>query len=327
MNKEITLEEIKEVLPNKTYLYYVDYRDSFDNSIEEIQQCIHNANFEALDEIMDWDASEEEESYIVELRENLCQKYSKQTVDDFVDKNRDEIVDIIREKDNSEDLVSQLLNNTSGKACFYDLNIYIDEYTTFKNKSMRELKKALKIKMANTHYDDVLLELLENAMYDGRLVIYFYVKDWMGLIDDCKEANKIVFSDDVTVAIINNNLGAGHSVELKDFSFQSKFNEKNIYIDDCVKYSFVSDVCGMYQNFCNGTKIELSRMYNHKKVKNKEKTELQLHIERNAQYEKTFKEGKCTFGDINMNRHRDTFYINDFPCGTKCPHCQQFWID
>ena len=98
MNKEITLEEVKEVLPNKTYLYYVDYRDSFDNSIEEIQQCIHNANLEALDEIMDWDASEEEESYIVELRENLCQKYSKQTVDDFVDKNRDEIVDIIKNK-------------------------------------------------------------------------------------------------------------------------------------------------------------------------------------------------------------------------------------
>ena len=326
-NKKITLEEVKELLPYKTYLYYVDYNDNLNNFLEEIQQCIHNANFDALDYVLDWDTFEEEESYIVKLRKDLYKKYNKTSVDAFVYENRDEIAEIIREKDDSENLVSQLLRNTSGMACFYDLNVYMDEYTTYKNKSMEELKKALKIKVSNTHYDNELTELLENAMYDGRLVIYFYIEDWEDLIIECIKSNKIIFSGDVTIAIINNNLGSGHSVELKDFCFHSKFNEENIYIDDCVKYSFVSDVCGMDQSFCKGTKFELSKISNHKKVKNKEKTELQLQIEQNARYEKTFKNGGCTFGDMNITRHRETYYINDFPCGTKCKNCGTFFVD
>lgn len=38
-----------------------------------------------------------------------------------------------------------------------------------------------------------------------------------------------------------------------------------------------------------------------------------------ALYEKAFREGGCTFGDMNYRRHRDTFYINTFLCGNKCP--------
>ena len=41
-------------------------------------------------------------------------------------------------------------------------------------------------------------------------------------------------------------------------------------------------------------------------------------------YKKT---GKCTFGDMNYSRHKNTSYRNDFPCGTKCADCGTFWID
>ncbi len=34
---------------------------------------------------------------------------------------------------------------------------------------------------------------------------------------------------------------------------------------------------------------------------------------------KGFGKADVLFGDMNHKRHRDTYYINSFPCGTKCP--------
>lgn len=45
-----------------------------------------------------------------------------------------------------------------------------------------------------------------------------------------------------------------------------------------------------------------------------------------AQYEATYKNWGCTFGDTKYSRHRNTKYINEYPCGTHCK-CWQFWID
>lgn len=49
--------------------------------------------------------------------------------------------------------------------------------------------------------------------------------------------------------------------------------------------------------------------------------------ERQQKYNDTFKAGKCTFGDRDMNRHRDIQYSNVFPCGWHCPHCGMTWVD
>ena len=34
-----------------------------------------------------------------------------------------------------------------------------------------------------------------------------------------------------------------------------------------------------------------------------------------AAYEQTFRDGKCTFGDMNYKRHRDVRYSNEYPAG------------
>ena len=49
--------------------------------------------------------------------------------------------------------------------------------------------------------------------------------------------------------------------------------------------------------------------------------------EKQQKYNETFQAGKCTYGDTDMNRHRDIKYSNSYPCGWSCPHCGMFWTD
>ena len=37
--------------------------------------------------------------------------------------------------------------------------------------------------------------------------------------------------------------------------------------------------------------------------------------------------GTCTFGDMDIKRHKNTLCINEFPCGMRCTACGTFWID
>ncbi len=46
-----------------------------------------------------------------------------------------------------------------------------------------------------------------------------------------------------------------------------------------------------------------------------------------AEYEATYRAWGCTFGDTKYDRHRNKKYINEYPCGTHCMQCWNFWID
>lgn len=54
---------------------------------------------------------------------------------------------------------------------------------------------------------------------------------------------------------------------------------------------------------------------------------LNIMNEENKKYDLIFEQGKCSSGDMNINRHRAVMYVNDFPCGSKCTDCGTFWID
>ena len=62
--------------------------------------------------------------------------------------------------------------------------------------------------------------------------------------------------------------------------------------------------------------------------KKKAKTSrVKIQMEQEEKYNEIFRAGGCTYGDMNMSRHRDVYYDNNFPCGNHCPHCGTFWID
>ena len=80
----------------------------------------------------------------------------------------------------------------------------------------------------------------------------------------------------------------------------------------------------MLNSWCDSTRWETGM----KPLKSTmRKSRMSEHQKQEALYEKRFREGGCTLGDMNHKRHRNTYYINSFPCGTKCPHCGTFWID
>jgi hypothetical protein len=103
-------------------------------------------------------------------------------------------------------------------------------------------------------------------------------------------------------------------------------NRNNLFIDKYFKYNYVTKVCGMSEDWCKDSIAEFS--FEPVRVNKKSITSpLAAEALQDREYTLIFSQGKCTFGDMDINRHRDTFYINDFPCGTKCPHCGTFWID
>lgn len=324
-NAELTLEICKSFLSEHTNLFYVDYRESFDENLESLQKSIQNNSFEYLDELLndmsDWEAVQ---NYLDSLKEKLLNEgYSQKQINDFfIFENEEYLIDEIRNRDTSTPL-NDLLKNTSQKACFYDLCVSVDDYTTPIKERLREVKKALKLKAKDKTYDDRLIELCENAGYGGDLVIYFLPK-WKELIQI--EANQITF-DKIHIAIINNGNGSGHDVYLGT-SLTIPYKPTNVYIDKCVKYCYVSDVCGMSDDFCESTTYTLKLNKRLKKKEEAEKTKKQKFLEREAELDKVYRSGSCTPGDMKYNRHQGPqVYINDYPCGNRCEHCGTFWID
>ena len=46
-----------------------------------------------------------------------------------------------------------------------------------------------------------------------------------------------------------------------------------------------------------------------------------------AKYQAIYNAWGCSVGDTDIRRHRNTKYINEYPCGTHCDKCHMFWID
>ena len=72
------------------------------------------------------------------------------------------------------------------------------------------------------------------------------------------------------------------------------------------------------------TIVEFSKRKQRLKIVESETNKL---LEQEKKYNDTWKKGECTFGDMDITRHKNTPYQNDFPCGNKCTSCGTFWID
>lgn len=333
---QLDLKQVLGWLPEKTYLYYVDYRDSLDNNLKEIQDCIANNNWDLITEHFDdWFhegvlASEKE--YKKTLRNTIETYYglSKDLAKQWIEDNVYVINDTIHERCN-EDTIGDLLCNTNKESIYYDTGYEVEEdsWNWSEKRVMQEvraIKRILKIKPSNTVNDDRISIMVSQASYGGQLVIYFRVP-FTDLITDVEaDFNTIIFKD-ATIAIINTGNGSGDSTHLEQVEFTLPFNRKNLFIDRLDNYSFVYEVCGMCSDWCDGTDVTFSfNKMKGRKVKI-EDSDTAKKREADAEKDRNYRAGNCTAGDMNISRHRDTYYRNDYPCGTKCPHCETFWID
>lgn len=333
MNAEeetIELKDIIELLDKKYELVIADYDSNFDENLDVVEKAIKSQDWQPLNERVDeWymDASDYGLDYAFrELKKEMCREFDveEDEAEELIEQHRDEIMEEIQNRDNSN-VMNDMIRHTSDPVMFYDTGEEINFDIPFGTEQdmkecLKQIKKALKIKLSEKKYDATLKMMIEQG-YFGRLVIYFTVdiKAMMNLKDD----NVISFENPV-VAIINTWQGSGDHCELIGHKFSLPLNLNNLFMDRCVHYSYTYEVCGMYSNWCDGTIVHFKKQKIFKPVKSSSLNEDKA-IE--DEYKKTFLEGKCTFGDMNMRRHRGTYYLNEFPCGTHCPHCHTFWID
>lgn len=321
----ITLNEIIDLIPKTTSLVYVDYRDNLDEQQDIIQKCIHNNNFDDLYEKIDewyWDC-DNITYYIDKLKTDLENKYNltEEEVENLIEKYEDEIRDTIYGRCD-DDTVKDLINNTSDLVAHYDTRYYVNEgswdWTKEEVKNERiKLKKFLQIK--STKYDKNIDMMIRQSSGGGYLLIYFNM-DINDFIDN--NAKSIKFKN-ANIGIINHYEGSGDITYLEGHNFSLPYNPKNVFLEETIKYNWTYSIAGMSYDWCESTKYEFS-IEDLGKIDDSYTNNL---LEKEENYNKVYTSGKCSAGDMDINRHRDLFYRNDFPCGTKCPHCGTFFID
>jgi hypothetical protein len=332
MKNETELKKVLELLPACISLCDVNYNDNLNDRIDLLQSCVMENSQDKLYEFVDtaFTDSEEEsiQQYMKELQDEVSGKFGlgKDEACQLVEKYEDNIRDVLCERNDSTP-VDDLLENTRKFSLFIDTGLAIDDnsYRWTRSEETGWLKKIKrKLKINTSQWDKEICSMLQEASYGGQLVIYFYDRMDSLITDNEKDWESLSFTNPV-IAIINTNEGAGGDARLEGHTFSMPFVRANLFIDKYFKYNYVSAVCGMDQDWCGDSKA----VFSYGKLKGKKSTVSPLAGQalKDRKYAETYRNGGCTLGDMDINRHRDVYYENNYPCGSKCPHCGIFWID
>lgn len=330
-------EEVKKYMPEYVCLYYVDYRDSLDNSKEIVQQCLtKNSLYPLSEKVFDW-WDYPERYYLDEIKG----KMEKDGVAHLFDEHYDDIIDWLRDNDKSTP-VEDLLSNMGSITCFYDLGVELDcgwheafMCTPWRNESIAscayKVRRKLGIKKDSPEAKQIH-DILLNASYGGSLRIYFN-GDIEGLISGDvyqsaeykQDFQQIRFNGKVALAVYNPSEGAG-DFEYITIDRTFPFLRDNLAVSDTEKYSLEQcfGMCSDWLNKCVQPELSVEPMKKKRTMKKSPAAEMR---KCEAELDAIFKVGGCTAGDMDMSRHRDVYYDNNIPCGHHCPHCGTFWID
>ena len=326
-----TLDDVINMLDKSYELIYVDYQSNLEGLENEIQEAIHAQCWSHIDEkLMDWFCESEWQS-IEFIMEQLALdiesewEISLKDAEELLKENFDAISEEIYNRDCSNPL-KDLMRNTGDFVAFYDTGYEVlsDSWSwdaEIWKEELQELKSFLKID--SNKYDKRLEIMLAQASYGGRLVIYF-------LLDDLKEVmnlsdKNIVKFENPMIAIIDTFNGSGDNTDLPGLELSLPLNVENIFLDKTIKYNYTYVVCGMVGNWCECTSYDFLNV--DCSIEKISKSNLHAEISVEQEYIKAFNNGECTHGDVDMKRHRNTIYINEFPCGIHCKDCKTFWVD
>lgn len=328
--EESTLPQIIELLPEKTSLHYVDYRENLDEQSAEMQTCLQANNFDALNMLTnEWysDQSWESVKYYnkKELRPSLMRTFdiSEKKAKKLIKLHFDDIRNTLEERDDS-DVLKDLINNTGKMIFFYETGLSTSGYDGSKAQHRHErmqIKKMLSI--TTGQFDKEIDSMLSDASYGGQLVIYF--RDILTNLICENEFSHIRFSN-ATIAIIDTYGGSGSDCCISKHSFLLPMLRDHIIVEKTIKYNYTYAVCGMTEDWCDSTDFEFVNTTTETAIKIEEsKIAAEQQVEKfiNAVWAK----GICTPGDMDIKRHKATTYINSYPCGLKCEKCGTFWID
>lgn len=328
--EDIQKEHLIELIPKSVSLIYVDQNDSLDDNEVLLQQIITSGNWDLINESFDeW--FRESEWYAVdsikkEMRDDLQIKYDfdEEECEMLIEKYEDIIDDTIYER-NDSDVFKDLMRNTSPIICHYDTGYSMDsESWSWKEskvkKERNKIKKFLSIKSSD--YDDKIDMMIMQASYGGNLLIYFEIDFEDFLNQDFEKIKSIEFTN-AHIGIIDHNQGSGDITHLDRHTFKIPFDRKNMFLEKSIKYNWTYSIAGMCRDWCESTSLK----YLEDDLGKPEESPNIRHIEDEKRYNEKFKSGSCSFGDMDITRHRNTPYRNDYPCGHTCTECGTFWID
>ena len=327
---ELTLETVKSYLDKKYNLVYIEQRDRFEDKkqLKLVQKSIQEQDWIFIDEDQeDWLMDARYQGYDY-ARDELIKEVAKGediSVDDvksFLETDDGyEIQDIIYERDESNPVLD-LCRNTGELVFYYDTGMEVYDLG-FDEESKDDVVKGIKDTFSITddsHDEDIYIMLSQSQ--GGQLVVYF-TSDIEPMME-VQGMNRVEFKN-AHIAIVDHWNGSGDSMELDGVKFSLPFDPKNLFIDKCIKYNYTYEVCGMDDSWCASTRFGFYHEDGQDVEVKVSSTHQQELLE--DKYDMTYRNGSCTNGDMDVNRHRNTFYRNDYPCGTHCPNCGTFWID
>ena len=320
METKNAIKWLEAEYPKGVELVYIDYRDSIESAEtrEKLLQDPEN-DYEIVNG-NDWitDSQYEGIRYIVE-------EYEKTLDGEEIDEETHEAMrDWLFEHDTSTP-IKDLLKNTGNEYLYYDTGLEIEAINSYDDHDKqikaraRQIAKRLKVSYKK-HAKE--LELLSAQAWDGgQLVILF-----TGKVADFMDGGKFIkFGGGASVCIMDRGQGSGDNTELGE-KMIFEFKRENLHSDKGDSgYSYTHEVCGLVGGLYEDGFLTDKEYKNAIKVEDNE--ERKAEREREERYQKNWKAGKCTFGDMKISRHKDTPYRNDFPCGSKCTACGTFWID
>jgi len=318
MNIEKIKKRFFEEYPKGVELIDIDYHDYLTS--EQLEELTKTGLVDSLYE-NDWMLEAEFDNIDYIFKELFTKKEQ-----DKINEN-DELWDFFRDlcfENNTSNPLKDLLEHTSSSYFYYDLDYYVDSlFGEDVEKIGKDIAKFLRISYKK--YQKELNSMIENAHYGGILVVLFTASP-ADLF--AKNGKYIQFIDDYELCIMDRFNGSGWTTEKDVGKLTFDFVRENLHNDEgCGGYSFSGDVCGMTigaeADFCIKHKI----LKKDKLIKISENESTKEFLEQEKKYKEVFAKGGCSFGDMNIKRHRKKEYINSFPCGTRCKACGTFWVD
>lgn len=317
-------------------IYYVDYRDNMSHlSWDEWLELIREWYLER-DVTENW---ETDITYIVD------EAYEALGLEDRDDEIHDYIIDLIYEHC-SNDPMDQLLRNTRHQNIVHVIGDVTDV----------ELPSEVEDSEDYSEYDLLAIRagILLGRTLEDMLALFISIepegtKEWWKYYSICNEGfgyTKLCVAyqmDADDIPKIHTSFTNGDKVKLRNWdvgvinnSEGSGWMASNKFVVDPV---FTFDINQCYHDKAMGRYGYYDQVVgddaDHGQIIVVEKATVPLVTEDplaamravEAAYELAYKNWGCTLGDTKYDRHRNTKYINEYPCGTHCLQCWTFWID
>ena len=312
------MKDFKDYLEKDYELVWLDYRDSLDGDPELVEKIAKAGNLEPLyEDGISVSIDEERWESASEIAKNVVEKMIEDGVpEDEANEMMNEIIYEIEDRDKSNPYME--LAKRTEVTFFMSLGTEISEAWS---KSDEELDEEVREAMEffGTDNEDTKKGLSELFGEAGGILRIYFTANLEDLLNE--NIKSIKLNGYCNVGVVNPYEGSGDVEEIMFNNVLIPFKRENLFVDKAEKWGW-HEIAGVYDGWAQP--VEFTEEETDKELceaPEEERNELE------RKYEEKFRNGGCTFGDMDMKRHRHVEYINEYPCGWKCKDCGTFWID